>query len=409
MSEPTRIELHSSTPVDFGRRLVFDVSAAVPKGGGSIGKMYVRIRLPRLTTGLNYVDFVGLRLLRGASLVIGNTMYDRDSGLGSYIWNQVSSTDIDTFLGQVSNSGNEEEDIVCIPLQFFCCRHESMALPADRIREQITVNIDLAPSHECIDSTHDFDWHLLSGSLFVEFASTVPSGDGGALPDSIRSIEPSYPSIDPSTWKGGNGFLGFSSSGSPDPSDSPENLEMEMDIEQIAEYQTSIGSRHCCVPVLSGVLCKEVFWVVQCDDFAGSHYGNQLFNFTTQRFVPEQGTTPRHQNPVIWAVMGTDEEILIPKREGEYFNFVVPFERHRRVPDVGINCFSFGFSPETAESAGARTIPEGAKFVMEIADEVIAGTRCSKVTVFTLHANRMRIGSDGKCSLVYPNMSKVKW
>ena len=52
------------------------------------------------------------------------------------------------------------------------------------------------------------------------------------------------------------------------------------------------------------------------------------------------------QNPVVTAKLQLNGQDRFSEREGTYFGLVQPYQHHTRVPDTGINVYSFALRPE---------------------------------------------------------------
>lgn len=93
--------------------------------------------------------------------------------------------------------------------------------------------------------------------------------------------------------------------------------------------------------------CKELVWVLQRE----SHVAN-LDGFTECKWwnygVNADGTT----NPVLFASLKYNGYDRINKYDGHYFNYLQPYNHHKRIPTDGINVYSFALHPEENQPSG---------------------------------------------------------
>ena len=61
------------------------------------------------------------------------------------------------------------------------------------------------------------------------------------------------------------------------------------------------------------------------------------------------------KNPVDKAIIKLNGHID-SLRNGDYFNYVQPYQHHTNVPAVGINVYSFGLKPEEHQPSGTSVL-----------------------------------------------------
>lgn len=61
-------------------------------------------------------------------------------------------------------------------------------------------------------------------------------------------------------------------------------------------------------------------------------------------------------NPVEYALIQLNGHDRFDRREGPYFNYVIPWERHTNTPTDGINVYSFALNPEEHQPSGSANL-----------------------------------------------------
>ena len=175
--------------------------------------------------------------------------------------------------------------------------------------------------------------------------------------------------------------------------------------------------------------CKELIWVVQPDDNILSSVtgGPQWFNYTTEvddtwgtgvvgsslgsygAFTGSDamgatynvGVFDSGVNPVVDAKLQLNGHDRFSVRDGDYFNYVQPYQHHENVPSVGVNVYSFGLKPEEHQPSGTCNMSriDNATLHLTLSSDI---TNDSKVRVYATSYNVLRIMS-GMGGLAYSN------
>ena len=90
--------------------------------------------------------------------------------------------------------------------------------------------------------------------------------------------------------------------------------------------------------------CKELVWVVQNPFFTDCNTPNK---------IPSLYTDLALENPVAVAKVQLNGQDRFSEREGEYFNYVQPYQHHTSTPAKGINVYSFALRPEDLQPSGS--------------------------------------------------------
>jgi hypothetical protein len=96
-------------------------------------------------------------------------------------------------------------------------------------------------------------------------------------------------------------------------------------------------------------------------------------------------------------------------REGNYFNYVQPYQHHTRTPADGVNVYSFGLHPEQHQPTGTCNMSriDSARLVYKVADPVVRNVAIdiysgTNVYIYATNYNVLRIMS-GMGGLAYSN------
>jgi len=121
---------------DFGKKVVCQIQ----RNGDLITKMYLRVQLPELLVGQAWVSKVGHAMLKTVELNIGGTTIDKHWGDWFNVWYELArkfahDRGYDQMIGNTdaltipNSSAGTPPATLWIPLYFFHCRNDGLALP----------------------------------------------------------------------------------------------------------------------------------------------------------------------------------------------------------------------------------------------------------------------------------------
>ena len=106
--------------------------ATVPitRNGDLVTKMWLHTTA---TASGEVATDLGYEMIKSVELQIGGTKIDKHYGKWMYVWNQLSSTSEkatahDVMIQQAAMANGDTSELF-VPLQFFCCRNDGLALP----------------------------------------------------------------------------------------------------------------------------------------------------------------------------------------------------------------------------------------------------------------------------------------
>jgi hypothetical protein len=165
--------------------------------------------------------------------------------------------------------------------------------------------------------------------------------------------------------------------------------------------------------------CKELIWVVQRDSYVSCNdaeinpwKGQQPFNYSDfwDRAVLESGYSVTRVegmaggNPVITALIQLNGHDRFTVRDGNYFNWVQPYQHHTNIPAVGINLYSFALQPEQHQPSGTCNLSriDNTVLLLTVSNNAVGADRSSTVRVYATNYNVLRIMS-GMGGLAFSN------
>ena len=133
------MRLTVSGSADFGRK----VTANLQRNGDLITNMYLRVKVDAATTNdatktWAWVSKLGHSLINSVELNIGGTKIDKQYGDWMNIWYELSRNfahdrGYDKMIGNTADlttlAQSHKKTTLYIPLYFFCCRNDGLALP----------------------------------------------------------------------------------------------------------------------------------------------------------------------------------------------------------------------------------------------------------------------------------------
>lgn len=163
---------------NFGSKVV----ATIQKLGDLVSKMYLRIKLPALGAGQCWCPRVGFALLKYLELRVGGTPCEKQDGAVWYNVRYELEQDLnktpameqmigDTAELTVPGAGTPEH-YLWIPLNFYCCRVDGLAVPliATQYHDtQVEIEFNTLDKLVCGPNASSATGSMLSCSLFADY------------------------------------------------------------------------------------------------------------------------------------------------------------------------------------------------------------------------------------------------
>jgi hypothetical protein len=163
---------------DFGKKVVCNIQ----RNGDLITKMYLRLTLPALKAGQCWCPRIGHAMIKTLELNVGGTAVEKQTGDWLNVVHELyrdfaHDRGYDEMIGNTDDlttiGGGTLETVLYIPLQFFCCRHDGLAIPLIATQYHDTrVEVEFNPISQLV--CHDGRNSHISGSmgtcsLFVDY------------------------------------------------------------------------------------------------------------------------------------------------------------------------------------------------------------------------------------------------
>ena len=338
------IEQTFNGSVGLGKR----VSCQITRNGDLITKMFLKASLTAGTTG-TWVDNVGYHMIKSVELQVGGTKIDKHYGLWLQIWHELARNPNhdDSLAAIVGGKGASGDQELFVPLQFFCCRNDGLALPLIALQyHDVRVEFEFASQ---ADVSVNLDAQtLVDASLLVDYIYLDSE-------ERKRFAQASHEYlIEQLQYTGAEAVSGST-----------------------GKYRLNFNHP-----------CKELVWAVT--DAHGNAASSKSTDFT-------DGTT----NCVVDAQLQLNGHDRFSKQSGSYFNNVQTLA-HNNTPAEGINVYSFALNPEEHQPSGTCNFSriDNAQLNLTLTADTV--TNNGKVHIFATSYNVLRVMS-GMGGLAYSN------
>ncbi len=463
---------------DFGKKVVCQIQ----RNGDLITKMFLRVVLPALSAGLSWTPKVGHAMIKTAELNIGGTPIDKHYGDWMNVWYELArkfahDRGYDIMIGNTkeltcSTVGTAQATLY-IPLYFFCCRNDGLALPLIATQYHDTrVEIEFQPVNQLLcgtAATASASASMVSCSLFVDYvyldseerkkfaqasheylieqvqftgAESVTSKNAKFRLSYNHPCKALYWNIQQNKYlntNGSNKFLAWN----------PKDWEA-MRVQATKRAALAWGT------LTNGVYTKGALtgsWAdalaaarVAGPDVSGSDVsGNDVDNlvvlgtplpdwfisatvdeikaglgFTGNRANTGDGAADqdiivrqwdnygvflnRTVNPVEAVLLQLNGQERMSKRDGNYFNYVMPWQCHSNTPCDGLNMFSFALNPEEHQPSGTCNMSRIDNATLNI--DFISSV--SYATATSIASWTVSVASDAKCNIYATNYNVLR-
>jgi len=335
----------------------FHNGAGSPADSGALTVATAIVTTYKDAEAFDYVDDLGYALINSVELQIGGTKIDKHYGRWMHIWSQLTkSSEQSGFYSDCINSHHEEwgdatqSRTLYVPLQFFCCRNDGLALPLIALQyHDVRLEFEFETAANCCVSTSN------SGNISLSNTSLLVNYIYLDSEERKRFAQASHEYL-------------------------IEQLQFT-GVESVAENtngnKVRLNFNH---PV------KELVWAIQNQD-----------DTSKTKFV-NYGDDSNH-NPVTRALLQLNGHDRFSEQDGLYFNRVQPNQHHTRQPADGINVYSFALNPEEHQPSGTCNFSriDNATLTVDLANN--SG---SNMYVYGVNYNVLRIMS-GMGGVAYSN------
>ena len=471
---------------DFGKKVVCQIQ----RNGDLITKMYLKVTLPALAAGSSWTPKVGHAMIKTVELNIGGTPIDKHYGDWMNVWYELArkfahERGYDQMIGNTveltASTVGTAQAVLYVPLYFFCCRNDGLALPLIATQYHDTrIEIEFQPLAQLLCGTvASSTSSMASCSLFVDYvyldseerkkfaqasheylieqvqftgAESVSSQSSKFRLNFNHPCKALYWNLQQDKFVNGTGSYKFlawnpkdwndtqvlatkraalawgtrdsstgliTAAGTTDlavainaarcvlASDVSLNLT-GVDVDNVVILGTLLPMNLVSTPIAS-LVTTGLATRATANDGAASFdvVVRQLDNYGT--FIN------RSVNPVDQVLLQLNGQDRFSKRDGAYFNYVMPWQCHTNTPCDGVNMFSFALNPEEHQPSGTCNMSRIDNATLNIdfittanvlsstaVTSVVLGTFAGKFNIYATNYNVLRIMS-GMAGLAYSN------
>lgn len=291
-----------------------------------------------------WVDRVGYAIIDEIEVRIGGSKIDRHYGDWLNIWHELSTkqdlTNIhDKMIGNIKvltdfNRSPKPEYQLTIPLEFWFCRHNGNALPLIALQY------------------HDITFHVKFRNIedvsYIENNQTILSSKENCDNELYLDEVPCELNLDIKA----NMLIDYVWL------DGPERRKFAtVSHEYLIEQLQMVEERDITTPDPRFILdnfvhpSKELIWRFQKQRYTENESG-----YTKLQWHNYSLTDDNVGNPIKTTRMSFNSHDRIHELEGNYFNYVQPYETHTKTPSDGINMYSFALAPEESQPSGSANL-----------------------------------------------------
>ena len=162
---------------DFNKKVVCNIQ----RNGDLITKMYLRVKLPALGDGQCWCPRVGHAMIKNLELNVGGTAVEKQTGDWLNVVHELyrdrnHDRGYDEMIGNTAAltvpGGGTPETTLYIPLKFFCCNHDGLAIPLIATQYHDTrVEVEFNPLSQlvCGPKASSASGSMGGASLFVDY------------------------------------------------------------------------------------------------------------------------------------------------------------------------------------------------------------------------------------------------
>jgi hypothetical protein len=441
---------------DFGRR----VTCPITRNGDLITKMYLLCKVTGATAAAGnewgWCPQVGHALIDNVELEVGGSRIDKQYGDWMNIWYSLTRTEgqeagYATMIGDTAANQklatSHGTQTLYVPLQFFCCRNNGLALPLISLQyHDVRVNFEFATGSSCVNykgsapSVSMASCELLVDFVFLDseerkrFAQSSHeylieqlqfTGEESVTSSSMKArLNFNHPckalfwAVKNANFTGTK-YLYWSSNAT-------ELAEKTTVLAVLNNQNMNVGSgvitasannvySHSGAEIVNiaggnvdpASLDLNNFVVTSANVVPGlvaSHVAAQNANWAAHNVTVNlqnnySNSVSGSGNPVSSALLQLNGHDRFAERDGTYFNSVQPYQHFPHAPAEGINCYSFALTPAEHQPSGSCNFSriDNAQLVLSIAAGV-TGT----LNVYAVNYNVLRVMS-GMGGLAYSN------
>ena len=350
----------NGTP-DFGRK----ATVTIARNGDLVTKMHLKAKLTEssgapTSSGSDWVKNLGYALVKSVELQIGGTKVDKQYGHWMQTWAELTQG-TDTAAAHNVMIGNERDgdarqggDIqLYVPLQFFCCRNDGLALPLIALQyHDVRLEFEFGSKSDC---------HVVDGvSASVSDASLLVNYVYLDSEERKRFAQASHEYLIEQVQFHGDETV-------------TENTHQ-------GKYRLNFNHP-----------CKELVWTTKSDHHDSTD-DEKMSN------LGRDGVTGLHT--ISSAQLKLNGHDRMQEQPADYWNCVQTHQHHSVTPQAGVNVYSFALNPEEHQPSGTCNFSRIDNAELNLKFEDVA--KSHTLRIYAVNYNVLRVMS-GMGGLAYSN------
>jgi len=338
----------------------------------------------------SWCDSVGFALIRRASVLIGGQLIDQITSQFLAVWEELSGKPDKDLREMVGSAGTDvakdlienadKEQQLYIPLCFWYATHSGSALPLVSLQfHSLSLEFEFAPFKDLV-------------RVWTPVAGSDPSGQAGVFTEAKGFTL----NVGGSKSASGMGTQVQSSSFTMALDAEVYSNYIYLDqqerdlfatgrflqlaaIHQSERFSISQGSSSKSYPATFNFPCKELIWCIQRDEAKNK---NKHFNFTA-----------KDGSDLVKKCSISINGMSLVDREAKFYNLLMPYQHHTRLPGPGIYVYSFALSPEAVQPSGSLNLSriDNLTLSVEMVKDALKDTSATGY-VFARSLNLIRYG-----------------
>ena len=450
---------------DFGRR----VTCPITRNGDLITKMYLVCKVTGSSSSKwAWTSQLGHAMIDNVELEVGGSRIDKQYGDWMNVWDSLTKSGAhgeayDRMVGNTSAMTSlavtHADETLYVPLQFFCCRNNGLALPLISLQyHDVRVNFEFAAASSLVHHVGSAPTvSMASCELLVDFifldseerkrfaqssheylieqvqftgSESVNAANVKARLNFNHPCKALFWNVRSNNWQGKQ-YLYWSNNATElaekttvlkvlnnqTQAGAPNAGEMNSATGVIKASANNVYSHggHEVVNIAGGDIDPAALdlsnFVVTSDNvapgLASSHVAAQQANWAAHNVTVNQhnnygSSLSGAGNPVATGLLQLNGHDRFAERTGMYFNQVQPYQHFNNTPSDGINVYSFAANPGEHQPSGSCNFSriDNAQLVLTVDSGVAAAG--ATLNIYALNYNVLRVMS-GMGGLAYSN------
>lgn len=337
----------------------------------------------------SWCDSVGFALIRRASVLIGGQLIDQITSQFLAVWEELSGKpdkDLKEMVGMTDNSSKtlieyaDKEQQLYIPLCFWYATHSGSALPLVSLQfHSLSLEFEFAPFKDLVrvwtptsdpsDGSMNEMFTAAKGFTLHVGGTKLASGMGTQVQSTSFTM-----ALDAEVY---SNYI-YLDQQERDLFATGRFLQLAA-IHQSERFSISKGSSSKSYPATFNFPCKELIWCIQRDEAKNK---NKHFNFTA-----------KDGSDLVKRCSISINGMSLVDREAKFYNLLMPYQHHTRLPGPGIYVYSFALSPEAVQPSGSLNLSriDNLTLSVEMVKDALKDTSATGY-VFARSLNLIRYG-----------------